>query len=90
MYGVNLDDMGEDERNTPHIRLRFHLLVMQNASYSEFKVVDNNWAWARKVTISPVLRRPPEVQGTARSEWQSWTHRFISDLADWLKHSRVL
>jgi predicted O-methyltransferase YrrM len=49
---ISLLEMGEDELNTPHIELVFRLLVMQNPNYSEFKIEDEWWAWARK-TSSP-------------------------------------
>jgi len=49
MYGINLDDMGDDERKIPHIKQVFHLLVMQHPNYAEFKIEDDTWAWAHKV-----------------------------------------
>ena len=49
MYGIPLEDMGDDERNTPHIERIFKLLVMQHPNYSEFRVEEDDWAWARKV-----------------------------------------
>lgn len=49
MYGINLDDMGEEERNIPHIKQIFHLLVKQNPNYADFIIEDETWAWAHKV-----------------------------------------
>ncbi len=47
--GIFLLEMGEDELNQPHIELIFQLLVMQHPGYSQFRVKDNWWAWARKI-----------------------------------------
>ncbi|MCT7958188.1 class I SAM-dependent methyltransferase [Laspinema palackyanum] len=50
--GINHEEMGEDELNTPHIELLFRLVVMQHPDYSEFKIQDEWWAWARKKSNS--------------------------------------
>lgn len=50
--GINHREMGEDELHTPHIELIFRLLVMQHPDYSEFKIQNDNWAWAHKVVNS--------------------------------------
>jgi len=50
MDGISLRTMGEDELNSPHIELVFRLLVMQHPEYSHFKIQDNTWAWAQKMT----------------------------------------
>jgi predicted O-methyltransferase YrrM len=42
-------NMGPDELEQSHISLAFHLLVMQHPDYGEFKIQDDNWAWAHKV-----------------------------------------
>jgi predicted O-methyltransferase YrrM len=41
--------LSEDEATTPHIRKVFELLVMQHPEYSDFRIEQNNSAWARKV-----------------------------------------
>ena len=46
--GISIREMGEDERNVPHIELIFRLLVMQHPNYSDFNITDKNWAWAHK------------------------------------------
>ena len=47
---ISFLEMGEDELNTPHIELIFRLLVMQHPNYSEFKIQDDWWAWAHKIS----------------------------------------
>lgn len=47
--GVYMLDMGTDELNQPHIEMIYQLLVMQHPEYSEFKIKDYWWAWARKM-----------------------------------------
>ncbi len=47
--GINHLSLGEDELNTPHINLIFHLLVMQHPNYSQFTIQDDYWAWATKI-----------------------------------------
>ncbi|HEX2677269.1 MAG TPA: class I SAM-dependent methyltransferase [Polyangiales bacterium] len=43
-------NMPADEREEPHVKLIFELLVKQHPSYGEFLVEENNWAWAKKLT----------------------------------------
>jgi predicted O-methyltransferase YrrM len=40
--------LSERERNAPHIRDVFELLVRPNAAFAEMRVEDDVWAWARK------------------------------------------
>lgn len=46
--GILVNQMGEDELNTPQVELIFRHLVMTHPSYSEFRIHDD-WAWAHKV-----------------------------------------
>lgn len=49
--GISHRNLSEHEREIPHIREIFHLLVMQHQSYSNFKIQqEGDWAWAQKVT----------------------------------------
>lgn len=50
--GFSLFEMGDDERNTPHVDLIFRLLVMEHPDYSEFRIEDDWWAWAHKISSS--------------------------------------
>lgn len=50
--GISLLEMGEDEINTPHVDLIFRLLVMGHPDYSEFRIEDDWWAWAHKISSS--------------------------------------
>lgn len=48
--GITHRSLSEAERNTPHIREVFELLVKQHPSYSEFVVIpDGDWAIAHKL-----------------------------------------
>ena len=47
--GITHRELSEDQMETPNIELVFKYLVTQHPDYSEFKVQDNEWAWARKV-----------------------------------------
>jgi predicted O-methyltransferase YrrM len=44
--------MPADERQTPHIRQVFELLVRPHPGYDEFRL-DGDWAWARKRRSAP-------------------------------------
>ncbi len=46
--GISHREMSRDQLESPNIELIFQLLVMQHPNYSNFKVHDNSWAWARK------------------------------------------
>jgi len=41
-------EMSEDQLSHPNIELVFSYLVMQHPNYSEFRIQDEEWAWARK------------------------------------------
>ena len=47
--GITHRKLSDEERNTPHIKEIFELLVMQHPSYADFIVQNSgDWAWARK------------------------------------------
>jgi hypothetical protein len=46
---VNHQELGEDERTTPHIERVVRLLVAQHPDYGEIRIQDGAWAWAHKV-----------------------------------------
>lgn len=46
--GITHRELSAKELQTPQIKSVFDLLVMQHPDYSEFKIQDNNWAWAHK------------------------------------------
>jgi predicted O-methyltransferase YrrM len=48
--GITIRAMGDDEIAIPHIELVFRLLVMQHPSYSKFRIQDDKWAWAQKIS----------------------------------------
>ena len=47
--GISHREMSEDQLHSPNIKLVFQLLVMQHPNYSNFKIDDESWAWARKI-----------------------------------------
>jgi len=50
--GITHRELSIDQINAPNIELVFKYLVMQHPDYSEFKLQDEEWAWARKVRNS--------------------------------------
>jgi predicted O-methyltransferase YrrM len=53
--GQSPQDLGlsDSERESPHVRAVFELLVKQNPNFTEFRVEDTNWAWAHKAPGQP-------------------------------------
>jgi predicted O-methyltransferase YrrM len=47
--GINHEELGEDERTSPHIELIVRLLVMQHSDYSQIRIQDEVWAWVQKL-----------------------------------------
>jgi len=53
-YDIQLDQLSADEREQPHLRAVFDLLIKTNPSFDRFRIQDDWWGWARK---SPVESR---------------------------------
>jgi predicted O-methyltransferase YrrM len=53
--GQSPQDLGLSaaEQAAPHVHAVFELLVKQHPSFTEFRVEDSNWAWARKAPGQP-------------------------------------
>jgi predicted O-methyltransferase YrrM len=51
--GVAKRDLSERERTQPHIRAVFDLIVAQHPSFTELRVQDEWWGWARKAPGEP-------------------------------------
>lgn len=45
--------MSAEERSAPHMRSVFDLVVKQHPSFSEFRIEDERWGWARKAPGEP-------------------------------------
>jgi predicted O-methyltransferase YrrM len=45
--------MSEAERNEPHLRKVFELIVQQHPSFTEMRIQDGWWGWARKAPGEP-------------------------------------
>ena len=50
---LNKAPMSADERNEPHLRAVFDLIVKQHPSFTELRVQDGWWGWARKAPGEP-------------------------------------
>jgi predicted O-methyltransferase YrrM len=51
--GVAHRDLSERERTEPHLRAVFDLIVRQHPSFTETRVQDDWWGWARKAPGEP-------------------------------------
>ena len=74
--GVANRDLSEPERTEPHLRAVFDLIVAQHPSFTELRVQDEWWGWARKapgaprrltVETTPAARRARRRRGAARA-----------------------
>jgi predicted O-methyltransferase YrrM len=54
--GVANRDLSEAERTQPHLRAVFDLIVAQHPSFTELRVQDEWWGWARKAPGEPPRR----------------------------------
>jgi predicted O-methyltransferase YrrM len=50
---TNIARMSERERREPHLRAVFDLIVKQHPSFTELRVQDGWWGWARKAPGEP-------------------------------------
>lgn len=46
-------ELSNAERGTPHLRAVFDLVLRQHPSFTEFRIVDEYWGWARKAPGEP-------------------------------------
>lgn len=53
-YGIEIAKLSDEERDQPHLRAIFDLLIMNNPAFDRFVIQDDWWGWARK---SPSARR---------------------------------
>lgn len=58
--GITNRSLSPEERAEPHLMAVFRLLVEQHPSFSDFRVEDDWWGWARKAPRRRrLLRRAP-------------------------------
>jgi predicted O-methyltransferase YrrM len=50
MDGITIRQLGPDERDEPHVKQIYELLVRQHPSYSNFFLQNECWAWAQKTS----------------------------------------
>jgi predicted O-methyltransferase YrrM len=50
---MNIAPLSPAERNEPHLRAVFELIVKQHPSFTEFRIQDGWWGWARKAPGEP-------------------------------------
>jgi predicted O-methyltransferase YrrM len=46
--GVDLTTLSADEIQAPHVRIIFDVLIKQHPSFTELRLQDGSWGWARK------------------------------------------
>lgn len=74
--GVTARQLSDDQIEQPNIATVFNLLVAQHPTYTDFKVQDRSWAWARKSDgthengTTRAIRH--ERKSTLRSRIQRW------------------
>lgn len=51
--GVTIRSLSEDERNEPHLRAVFDLIVSHHPNFAEMRIQDEWWGWARKMPGAP-------------------------------------
>ena len=51
--GIVHRELSEPERSEPHLRAVFDLIVAQHPSFTELKIQDEWWGWARKAPGAP-------------------------------------
>ena len=66
--GIVHRELSEPERTEPHLRAVFELIVAQHPSFTELRVQDEWWGWARKAPGEP--RRYCRSRRAAR--WARW------------------
>jgi predicted O-methyltransferase YrrM len=64
---ISLASLTQEERETPHVRAVFELLVMRHPSFGEFRIQDDWWGWAKKTAAA----RPALHIDVMRS-WKSY------------------
>jgi len=47
-YGLKIDQLSDQERDEPHLRAIFDLLIRTNPAFDQFRIEDDWWGWARK------------------------------------------
>jgi predicted O-methyltransferase YrrM len=52
-YFVRLDQLSQSELEQPHLRAVFDLLIRPHPSFTELRIQDEWWAWARKAPDEP-------------------------------------
>jgi predicted O-methyltransferase YrrM len=52
-YSVALADLSPGERDEPHLRAVFDLLIRPHPSFTDLRIQDEWWAWARKAPGEP-------------------------------------
>jgi predicted O-methyltransferase YrrM len=67
--GITHRTLSDAERETPHIREVFELLVVQHPNYSNFVRLNSDWALAQKV------RRTPEQDASAPRHQERHSYR---------------
>jgi predicted O-methyltransferase YrrM len=63
--GVTIRGLSDEERAEPHLRAVFDLLVVDNPAFTEQRITDDWWGWARKrLEGEPVRRGSVQIETT--------------------------
>lgn len=65
-YDIQIHDLSEEERDQPHLRAIFDLLIRTNPSFDRFRIQDDWWGWARKSPDESVHNRGGALAGKQR------------------------
>ena len=49
-YGIDIAKLSDEERDQPHLRAIFDLLLRTNPAFDQFEIQDDWWGWAHKAT----------------------------------------
>jgi predicted O-methyltransferase YrrM len=84
--GIVHRELSERERTQPHLRAVFELIVAQHPSFTELRVQDEWWGWARKApgeTRRLTLETSRPLSALAAGSARKLVRRARSRLAQW-------
>lgn len=66
-YDIQLSQLSAQEREEPHLRAIFDLLIRTNPSFDRFRIQDDWWGWAHKSAVESRRLRGGVLSGRPRS-----------------------
>lgn len=70
-YGIEIAKLSDEERDQPHLRAIFDLLLRTNPAFDRFEIQDDWWGWAHKA--SDATRRCGVLSGGYRANGKRGT-----------------